>query len=90
MTRNSTDSRLRASEQWFNDFRRRRCRELHVGDLVRVTSHTKPFKGAIGIIHAIEKEGWRLAPYYLYRVELAAGLVGYEYGELELLSPANM
>jgi hypothetical protein len=31
----------------------------------------------------------RLAPYFLYRVELAVGLVGYEYGELERVSSAK-
>lgn len=68
----------------------RACHEgWHVGDLVCVTSKTKPFKGATGIIRAVEQEGWRLAPYYLYRVELAIGLVGYEYGELERIAPPN-
>lgn len=64
------------------DERKPRCM-FHVGDRVRVTSDAKPFKGATGIIRAVEQEGWRLAPYFLYRVELAVGLVGYECGELE-------
>jgi transcription antitermination factor NusG len=79
-----SDSRQRANEdEWKPHWR------FRVGDRVRVTSKTKPFKGATGIIRAVEQEGWRLAPSFLYRVELAVGLVGYEFGELERISSAN-
>lgn len=83
MMSDRSDSRQRANEdEWKPHW------GFRVGDRVRVTSKTKPFKGATGIIRAVEQEGWRLAPYFLYRVELAVGLVGYEFGELELSTPA--
>jgi transcription antitermination factor NusG len=82
MMSNTSDSRQRASEQAASeDERKPRC-GFRIGDRVSVTSDTKPFKGATGIVRAVEQEGWRLAPYFLYRV-------GYECGELERLSPAN-
>jgi hypothetical protein len=89
MTRGKPDARQGGREQEAGEDERTGRQGWRVGDRVRVTSETKPFKGATGIIRAVEQEGWRLAPYYLYRVELAVGLVGYEYGELERLSPAN-
>ena len=89
MMSNTSDSRQRASEQATSeDERKPRC-GFRVGDRVRVTSDTKPFKGATGIVRAVEQEEWRLAPSFLYRVELAVGLVGYEYGELEWVSSAK-
>lgn len=85
MTQGKADTRQREARE---DERTGR-QGWRVGDRVRVTSDTKPFKGATGIVRAVEGDGWRLAPYYLYRVELAVGLVSYEYGELELLAATN-
>lgn len=59
---------------------------LHLGDCVYIVSPTKPFRGAMGVICTIEQERWRIAPYWLYQVELPVGVVGYEYGELLLIS----